>query len=61
MPRMSRLRRMVLSGRFFFISCRVLPTRGILSETEFSILASVINERRAERGCRKEIIKGKLK
>jgi putative transposase len=47
---MSRLRRLVLSDRFFFLSCRVLPTRGSLTESEFAILAQVIRERRNQHG-----------
>ena len=34
---MSRLRRLVLSDRFFFISCRVLPRRALLSEGIFPV------------------------
>ena len=44
--RMSRLRRLVLSDRFFFITCRVYRPRGKLNEGEFSILAQVVRERR---------------
>jgi putative transposase len=47
---MSRLRRLVLSDRFFFLSCRVLPTRQSLSEAEFGILAQVMRERRTQHG-----------
>ena len=47
---MSRLRRLVLSDRYFFLSCRVLPTRGSLTESEFAILAQVIRERRKQHG-----------
>jgi len=47
---MSRLRRLVLYDRFFFLSCRVLPTRQRLTEHEFAILAQVIRERRKEHG-----------
>jgi putative transposase len=47
---MSRLRRLVLSDRFFFLSCRVLPQRAQLTEHEFAILARVIRERRQEHG-----------
>ena len=43
---MSRLRRLVVSGRFFFISCRLLPRRGRLTESEFERLARVVRERR---------------
>ena len=47
---MSRLRRLVLSDRFFFLSCRVLPTRQNLSESEFAIPTQVIRERRKQHG-----------
>jgi REP element-mobilizing transposase RayT len=43
---MSRLRRIVLSDRFFFITCRVYRPPGKLNESEFSILAEVVRERR---------------
>jgi REP element-mobilizing transposase RayT len=43
---MSRLRRLVLSDRFFFISCRLLPHRERLEEPEFECLARVVRERR---------------
>jgi len=43
---MSRLRRWVLSDRFFFITCRVHRLRRKLSEEEFRCLAGVIEERR---------------
>jgi putative transposase len=43
---MSRLRRLVLSDRFFFITCRLLPHRGRLEEPEFGCLARVVRERR---------------
>ena len=46
--RMSRLRRLVLSDRWFFITCRVLPRRRHLSDSEFATLAQVIAERRVE-------------
>jgi REP-associated tyrosine transposase len=45
---MSRLRRLVLSDRSFFISCRVLPRHEMLSESEFACLARVIHARREE-------------
>jgi len=45
---MSRLRRLVVSDRWFFITCRLLPRRLILSPSEFAVLAQVIQERRAE-------------
>ena len=43
---MSRRRRRVVSNRFFFITGRLLPHRGRLSEPEFELLARVIRERR---------------
>jgi hypothetical protein len=42
---MSRLRRLVLSDFFFFLSCRVVPTRRKLSDFEFATLARVRLER----------------
>ena len=47
---MSRLRRLVVSDRWFFITCRVLPRRRILSDAEFATLAEVIDPRRKEHG-----------
>ena len=47
---MSRLRRLVVSDRWFFISCRLLPRRRMLSELEFAGLARVIDERRQKHG-----------
>jgi REP element-mobilizing transposase RayT len=47
---MSRLRRLVVSARWFFITCRVLPKRRILSASEFACMARVIGERRRELG-----------
>jgi hypothetical protein len=43
---MSRLRRPVVSDRWFFITCHLLPRRRTLSEVEFACLAQVIHERR---------------
>jgi len=43
---MSRLRRMVLSDRFFFVTCRFHRLRRKLTEPEFQTLAEVIQERR---------------
>jgi putative transposase len=45
---MSRLRRLVVSDAWFFVSCRLLPRRRILTPEEFAMLAQVIHERRAE-------------
>jgi hypothetical protein len=50
MRRRSRLRRMVLSDRWFFISCQVLPHRRPLPASEFGDLARVIHERRSKHG-----------
>ncbi len=47
---MSRLRRLVLSDRFFFVTCRLLPQRRILSESEFAGLAGAIQARRKQHG-----------
>jgi len=44
---MSRLRRLVLSDRFFFITCRVHGLRAKLSEADFSVLSEVVRERRS--------------
>jgi hypothetical protein len=43
---MSRLRRLVLFDRFFFITCRLLPHRRMVEESEFECLAGVVRERR---------------
>jgi len=43
---MSRLRRLVVSNRFFFITCRLLSHRERLSEHEFELLARAVRERR---------------
>ena len=43
---MSRLRRLVLSDRFFFITCRVHASRGELSGAELAVLADAIQGRR---------------
>jgi putative transposase len=45
---MSRLRRLVLSDRYFFVTCKVLPERERLSEVEFALLADSIQLRRAQ-------------
>jgi REP element-mobilizing transposase RayT len=47
---MSRLRRLVVSDGWFFVTCRVLPVRGHLSDSELACLAQVIRERREEHG-----------
>ena len=43
---MSRLRRLILSDRVFFITCRVHRLRRKLNEAEFAVLAEVVRERR---------------
>ena len=47
---MSRLRRLVVSDSWFFITCRVLSWRGILTASEFACLGGVIDERRKKHG-----------
>ena len=47
---MSRLRRLVVSDRWFFVACRLLRRRRILAPAEFATLEAVIGERRAEHG-----------
>jgi hypothetical protein len=38
---MSRLRRLVVCGLFFFITCRLLPQRERPSEREFELLVRI--------------------
>lgn len=45
---MSRLRRLVLSDRYFFVTCNLLRTRAPSNDDDFEILARVIEARRAE-------------
>ncbi|MBZ5562518.1 MAG: transposase [Acidobacteriia bacterium] len=47
---MSRLRRLVLSDRVFFITCRVHHLRRSLGEPEFACLGEVMRERRKAHG-----------
>ncbi|MGH9378501.1 MAG: REP-associated tyrosine transposase, partial [Terriglobia bacterium] len=47
---MSRLRRLALSDRYFFITCNLLQTRSRLGQEDFEILARVMLMRREERG-----------
>ena len=47
---MSRLRRLLVSDSWFFITCRVLPSRGFLTASEFACLSGVIHERRKKHG-----------
>jgi REP element-mobilizing transposase RayT len=43
---MLRLRRLVLSDRFFFITCRLQPGRRMLSDSALACLVCVIGDRR---------------
>jgi putative transposase len=47
-PGVPRLRRLVLSHLYFFITCRLLPPRRLLAEADFECHARVIAERRTE-------------
>ncbi len=47
---MSRLRRLVVSDHWFFITCGVLPGRRILTASEFAWLGKIIRERREKHG-----------
>ena len=47
---MSRLRRLVLSDRYFFVTCRLLPPRRLLRDSELECHARVVSERRTEHG-----------
>ena len=47
---MSRLRRLALSDRYFFVTCNLLRTRGVLNEDDFETLARVIEAPREEHG-----------
>jgi putative transposase len=47
---MSRLRRLVLADRYFFVTCNLLRTRAVLDEDDFEILARVMQARREEHG-----------
>ena len=49
---MSRLRRLALSDRYFFVTCNLRRTRTQLSDDDFEILAQVIEARRREHGFR---------
>jgi len=47
---MSRLRRLVLSDRYFFVTCNLLRSRHPLKEGDLGTLARVIEARRREQG-----------
>jgi putative transposase len=49
-PGVSRLRRLVLSDRYFFVTCNLLRTRTLLNDPDFEILARVIDARRRQHG-----------
>ncbi|HUY14130.1 MAG TPA: hypothetical protein VMX16_10960 [Terriglobia bacterium] len=36
---MSRLRRLILSDRYFFVTCNLLRTKKLLNDDDFEILA----------------------
>jgi len=45
---MSRLRRLVLCDRYFFVTCKVLPQREWLSEADFALLTDSVQSRRTQ-------------
>jgi hypothetical protein len=47
---MSRLRRLVLADRYFFVTCNLLRTRAVLNEDDFEVLVRVMQARREEHG-----------
>jgi REP element-mobilizing transposase RayT len=47
---MSRLRRLVISNRYFFVTCNLRHTRTWLEDRDFEILARVIDARRQAHG-----------
>ena len=47
---MSRLRRLVVFDRYFFVTCNLLRARRRLHAGDFEVLARVIRERREEHG-----------
>jgi putative transposase len=47
---MSRLRRLMLADRYFFVTCNLLRTRHPLDGEDFEILARVMEARRAQHG-----------
>jgi REP element-mobilizing transposase RayT len=47
---MSRLRRLVLSGRYFFVTCNLLRSRRALEERDFGRLASSLARMREKHG-----------
>jgi len=47
---MSRLRRLVVSDRYFFVTCNLLRARNRLDDDDFEVLARVIEARHAAQG-----------
>jgi len=47
---MSRVRRLALSDRFFFVTCRLLHRHRLLGGPEFGLLAGAIRSRREAQG-----------
>jgi len=47
---MSRLRRLVLRDRYFFVTCNLVRTRAVLNEDDCEVLARVMQARREEHG-----------
>jgi putative transposase len=47
---MSRLRRLFVSGKIFFVTCNILRTRTKLTEPEFELLADAFDRVRRRRG-----------
>ncbi len=47
---MSRLRRLVLSDRFFFLTVKLLPRRRLLDARDFAVLARCLNAVRSRQG-----------
>ncbi len=50
MPSVSRLRRLFLSGKVFFVTCNVLRTQAAFTEHGFGLLAGVFDRVRRRRG-----------
>ncbi len=50
MPPVSRLRRLFLAGKIFFVTCNVLRTHAAFGEQEFALLAGVFGRVRRRRG-----------
>ena len=47
---MSRLRRLVLTDRYFFVTCNLRRTRSRLQEADLEVLARVLQARREDQG-----------